>query len=520
MPRTRVILEASTIWGIISTLTRRDESPAQLAAKRYLRRAFPGHTRPGKSCPMRARYIYISGIASFLILLGVGGLTMQEMRLLPKLSRGVNQGYASLLDLEIVISQAKDVETGTRGYIMTKDTVFLETYYRGRQYLWDNLVPVLSRQRQMNSAPYYNALLDSLKDALDTRLAIANRLIELTRQDSLSLDRRDDLALVQDGRKSMENARRLAEEIRAYHREALARQSHGLSDYADNIPIYVSTLAGLALVMLAALFYILTEQLRQLRAYRDSLESRFIELKTAYENLGRYNTLANHHLKEPVRKMLLFLDRYKAKQAGKTSPPETTLLDKLDELARHAYLLLEDLGAISELDSDARPQKKTINLDAAVGTVIQRLQSAIQAREALVRVKPGLPEVQADARQIDLLLQHLVDNALKFGPSDAPLRIDIAAHIEPVSSDTERHRLPPGVRQVCRLSVADNGRGIAEEHLGKVFQLFYQIRGEGDEEGTGLGLAMCQKIAQLHGGYIEVRSAENRGSIFTLVLPA
>lgn len=468
---------------------------------------------------MRAKYIYIIWIASFLTLLGVGVLTLQEQTLLPKFNRGVSQGYENLLDLEIVISQAKDVETGTRGYIMTQDTVFLRTYYKGRQYLWDNLVPVLSRQRQINDDPYYNALLDSLKGALDARLAISNRLIELARQDSLSLDRRDDLALFHEGRESMENARRYAGEIRAIHRETLNRQSQQLDDYAGDIPIYVTTLAGLALIILAILFYVLTEQLRQLQAYRDSLESRFSELRTAYENLGRYNTLANHHLKEPVRKMLLFIDRYKTKHAGKTSAAEAELLSKMDELSRHAFLLLEDLGAISELDNSALPQRETVSLDATVGAVLHTLQPAIQAAQATIRVQQNMPSVPADPRQLALLLQHLLENALKFDQPGTPLRIDIAAHIEPAGTGAEKHRLPPGVRQVCRLTVADNGRGIAGEHLDKVFQLFYQIGGEGKMDGTGLGLALCQKIAKLHGGYLQVRSAEHQGSIFTLVLP-
>lgn len=468
---------------------------------------------------MRSRYILIFAIVSFLVLLGAGGLILKQLSLSQQFSKEVNSSYESLLDLEIILSQAKDVETGTRGYLLTRDSAYLIPYFTGRDYLRSQMVPVLARERyQPGMDAYHIALMDSLKTSIDVRLATASRLIERVSMDSAF--GKQQFGLLVRGRESMDRARAYVTEIRTYRETILHRQTQYLYDYLQNVPIYVSLLAGIALMILAILFYALTEQLRKVSGYRDTLESGYAELRTAYEDLGRYNTLANHHLKEPVRKMLLFIDRQRIKYGDSMTKPESELIQKMDELTRHIYLLLEDLSLISELDVRGLPKKLPIELKELMSGLLLKMRPEIDAAKATVTMDETLPVVRADAEQLGFVIQHLLENAFKFARPGAPLHIELNTETSPPDPTTEKARLSPGVRNVCRISISDNGLGIPEEYHDRIFQLFFQVNEAGKTLGTGLGLALCQKIARQHGGFITMRSRENQGSTFTLVLPS
>ncbi len=301
----------------------------------------------------------------------------------------------------------------------------------------------------------------------------------------------------------------------------LDQQTQRLKEYTQNIPLYVWSLSGVALCILAILFFALTEQLRVMRAYRDSLEARYSELRTAYENLDRYNILANHHLKEPVRKMLLFLDRYQSKYQSVMHDQERELVKKMEDLSRQAFRLLEGVNMYSDLDvQEPGYPAKSVDLNALLADVVAQNAQQIQQARATVNVSGNLPVVTGKPDQLRYVFQQLFDNALKFAQTDVPVRISVCGEKGPVDKVLEKPLLSRSVREVYRIHVADNGRGISREHQERIFHLFYQLNAEDSADGAGVGLALCQKIARQHGGFIALKSEENMGSVFTIVLPA
>jgi signal transduction histidine kinase len=113
------------------------------------------------------------------------------------------------------------------------------------------------------------------------------------------------------------------------------------------------------------------------------------------------------------------------------------------------------------------------------------------------------------------LLQNLIGNALKFHKKGEPSIVSVSAEI--ISGFDAGGRSVPA--SVCRLSVADNGIGFDEKYLDRVFKIFQRLHGRGDYQGTGIGLAICRRIAERHGGTITARSRPGEGSTFIVTLP-
>src|SRR5204863_2504955 len=116
----------------------------------------------------------------------------------------------------------------------------------------------------------------------------------------------------------------------------------------------------------------------------------------------------------------------------------------------------------------------------------------------------ALPTIDADALQMRQMLQNLVGNALKFHRPEVPPRVDVEGVIE------------DGTAQI---RVADNGIGFEERHADRIFTMFERLHSRGSYEGTGIGLAICRKIAQRHGGDITASSRLGEGSVFTVTIP-
>jgi signal transduction histidine kinase len=146
--------------------------------------------------------------------------------------------------------------------------------------------------------------------------------------------------------------------------------------------------------------------------------------------------------------------------------------------------------------------------------VLADLEVAIERAGASVEAGP-LPELEADPMQMRQLFQNLIGNALKFAAPDTPPRIRISA--ERAEAPPEAGAVPAG--EWWRLSFEDNGIGFDEKYLDRIFNVFQRLHGRGVYEGTGIGLAVCRKIVERHGGSITARSRPGDGATFVVTLP-
>jgi PAS domain S-box-containing protein len=252
------------------------------------------------------------------------------------------------------------------------------------------------------------------------------------------------------------------------------------------------------------------------RAYEEleaRVRERTTELAAANDALRRSNSelemfasVASHDLQEPLRKIQAFGDRLQTKFAATLGEQGREYLERMLAAAGRMRTLIDDLLTYSRVTTKAQPFAP-VDLARVAREVVSDLEGRVQQTGG--RVELGeLPTVEADPLQMRQLLQNLAGNALKFHRPAEPPVVRVWGEV------TDG---PPGPH--CRLYVKDNGIGFDEVYLDRIFQLFQRLHGRHEYEGTGMGLAICRKIAERHGGSITAHSAPGQGATFVVTLP-
>lgn len=253
-------------------------------------------------------------------------------------------------------------------------------------------------------------------------------------------------------------------------------------------------------------------------------------MREANENLQNFSYMAAHDLRSPLRS----IGSYSMALAEDYGPALNTAgrsyLDKVISSVQKMERLLNDLLEYSRI-SQAELQLEPVALQRAVNDALSLLQADIQAKERSVSVGDGLPIILGHPATVVLLIQNLVSNALKFTPPGIQPQIQISADETPAvaaapeASDglptagaAQPNRTSAGV--FIRLRVQDNGIGIADDDVKKLFSAFQRLHRAEIFPGTGLGLAIVRKGAERMGGRVGVVSQPGRGSCFWIDLPA
>ncbi|WP_439112995.1 ATP-binding protein [Hydrogenophaga sp.] len=248
---------------------------------------------------------------------------------------------------------------------------------------------------------------------------------------------------------------------------------------------------------------VLAAALAELRASHAQLEQTTTELKHANEGLEQFVRMASHDLREPLNTVVQFAGLL-ASDLGDTLPPSGQRYLKLvHQAGTRMRTLLDDVLRFARLKMGETETPLPVSLDQTVNELRDALAARLQATQAELTIGP-LPVVLGHASLLSLLFQNLIANALKFMPPDRAPRIDVTA------------QAAGGF--VC-VTVADNGIGIDAQDIGKLFQPFHRLHLRREYEGNGLGLSLCQQIAQAHGGGISVSSVPGEGSRFVVKLP-
>lgn len=234
----------------------------------------------------------------------------------------------------------------------------------------------------------------------------------------------------------------------------------------------------------------------QLRVYAEKLESSNRELQD-------FASVAAHDLQEPLRKIQAFGDRLNTRFADNLPDEAKDYLSRMLSSAGRMRRLIDDLLTYSRVTTQAKPFEPT-DLNQVLADVLSDLELRIEQAGAQV-TSEKLPVIDADAVQMRQVLQNLVANALKFQRPGVPPRVAVTSRKE-------------GGNVV--LSVADNGIGFEEKYLDRIFTIFQRLHGKHQYEGTGVGLAVCRRIVERHGGTITAKSVPGEGATFLVTLPA
>ena len=241
-----------------------------------------------------------------------------------------------------------------------------------------------------------------------------------------------------------------------------------------------------------------------------------IQLKTINEDLDNFAYIASHDLQEPLRKIRMFTDTLLTKYTGTMEEPGKDYLHKIDRSSRRMQLLIEDILDFSRLSSNMDAFKET-DLNEVVQNVLSELEEEIAEKKAVIELKE-LPVHSIVPSMFAQLFQNLVYNALKFSKKDDIPNIKI-------SSEKIKGMLIPGIDKKYHyddyntIVVSDNGIGFEEKYADQIFVIFKRLHSSSTYEGTGIGLAICKKIADKHNGYIYAKGKPGVGSEFIIALP-
>jgi two-component system, LuxR family, sensor kinase FixL len=276
--------------------------------------------------------------------------------------------------------------------------------------------------------------------------------------------------------------------------------------HTRKIPIYDEHGAPQYLVGIA-------EDITEQKAAEEKLRQFAAQLEHNNRELQDFAYVASHDLQEPLRKVRAFGDRLQTKCGSVLSDEGKDFLSRMVNAAQRMQGLIQDLLDFSRVTTRAQPFVR-VDLNKIACEVVSDLEVRIEQTGARVEVA-DLPTIDADATQMRQLLQNLVGNALKFHKKDTAPHVKVFSRDLPAERSDRRLAAP---RQF-ELCVEDNGIGFDEKYLDRIFTVFQRLHGRGEYEGTGVGLAICRKIALRHGGDIGARSKPGAGATFIVKLP-
>jgi two-component system sensor kinase FixL len=235
------------------------------------------------------------------------------------------------------------------------------------------------------------------------------------------------------------------------------------------------------------------------------------ELERSNSELQEFAYVSSHDLQEPLRKIQAFGDRLKTKEYDTLSEQGKDYIDRMLNAASRMQNLINDLLSFSRVTSKTRPFSR-LKLDTILSEVISDLEVTIEQTNTQI-IRAPLPEIEGDPTQMRQLFQNLLSNAIKFRKENENPIINIYAK----SRQRTAHLTSTPGDELTEIYIEDNGIGFDEKYLDRIFNIFQRLEGQ-KYEGSGIGLAICRKIAIRHGGDITAKSQPGVGTRFIITL--
>lgn len=241
-----------------------------------------------------------------------------------------------------------------------------------------------------------------------------------------------------------------------------------------------------------------------IEASRRDLQRVAEQLQASNHSLEQFVRIASHDLREPLNTIVQFCDLINTSQASRLDDTGALYFAQVRSGATRMKKMLDDVMEFVRLGEEPLPEAQTVALDDVLAEVLTVLQARIRNSSAQVAAGP-LGSARGQPMLLSLVLQNLIANAIKFVPAGRQPVVTVNA----TRADGQ-----------LRLTVADNGIGIDAARVGDLGTPFHRLHARRKYEGNGLGLAICKRIAEMHGGRLDVQSTPNEGSRFSLVIPA
>jgi signal transduction histidine kinase len=244
------------------------------------------------------------------------------------------------------------------------------------------------------------------------------------------------------------------------------------------------------------------------RRQRQELDQRARELARSNADLEQFAYVASHDLQEPLRKVASFCQMLEQRYDGELDERATQYIHFAVDGAKRMQSLINDLLTFSRVGRPQHTHRERLSLDLPLDAALDNLGAVLDDAGAIVERPEALPEISGDLSQLTMLWQNLVSNAIKFRDPARRPKVRITCSL---LADSQ----PPA----WELRVADNGIGIPRQYADRVFVIFQRLHSRDAYPGTGIGLALCKKIVEHHGGHIWIDEARAEGATLRFTLP-
>jgi signal transduction histidine kinase len=463
---------------------------------------------PARKWSIERKTISMLGLAS-VILVTLNILFYWSFIKQKETSDRVNQSQKNLRALEAVLSSVKDAETGQRGYLLTGQESYLKPHSLALKTI-DREIKALKTLSVGDPAQQQQlSILEPL---------VRNKLAELQNTIDLRKNQREaaavQLVLTNQGQELMDQIRLTIQQMQDTKNQQL--QNWLTTKEQEARRLQWTFIPGIILNLMA--FYLVYRAIQKetsdrkqaeasLKKLNEELEHRVqertTELKDANTNLLRSNReleqfayVASHDLQEPLRAINSYTQLLARKYQGNLDAKADKYIGYIVEGATRMQQLINDLLSFSRVGTKAK-EFEAIACEAVLSKVLSNLRVAIAESRSVVTHDP-LPTVMGDEIQLIQLFQNLIGNAIKFHREEPP-----RVHISAQQSKNE-----------WVFSVRDNGIGMEAEYFDRIFTIFQRLHSKSEYPGTGIGLAVCKKIVERHGGRIWLESTLGVGTTF------
>ena len=251
-----------------------------------------------------------------------------------------------------------------------------------------------------------------------------------------------------------------------------------------------------------AVWVVINDVTDVIRAF-EAVEVKNRQLEHSNQELTQFASVAAHDLQEPLRKVRAFGDRLASTQGERLDEKGRDYLSRMQNAAARMQTLIDDLLSMSRVTTKAQPFE-IVDLNEVAREVVIDLSERIEEEGATIKIG-DLPVVKAEPTQMRQLFQNLIGNSLKYR------RDDLAPLVRVWSTDDAWDR--------WTVNFEDNGIGFSDESAEKIFEVFERLVGRSEYPGNGVGLAICRKIVDRHGGEIKAVGRPGRGATFSVALP-